>query len=86
MKKIIKCQIRNGKLVKTFSLDKQPLCDDLIKIVNYIPNTKITIVSDKHLSNLKNSIIVINFNWHIKKEIRKYLRKNGLKNKIADIL
>ena len=32
MKKIIKCQICNGKLVKTFSLGKQPLCDDLIKI------------------------------------------------------
>ena len=32
MKKIIKCQICNEKLIKTFSLGKQPLCDDLIKI------------------------------------------------------
>ena len=56
------------------------------KIGHYVPNTKIPIVSDKHLSELKKSIIIINFAWHIKKEIRKYLRKNGLKNKIVDIL
>ena len=56
------------------------------KIGHYVPNTKIPIVSDKHLSDLKKSIIIINFAWHIKKEIRKYLRKNGLKNKIVDIL
>ena len=29
---INKCQLCNGKLYKIFSLGKQPLCDDLIKI------------------------------------------------------
>lgn len=41
---INKCQLCNGKLYKIFSLGKQPLCDDLIKIgckkkINFIKLT-----------------------------------------------
>jgi SAM-dependent methyltransferase len=56
------------------------------KIGHYVPNTRIPIVSDNKLSNLKKKIIIINFAWHIKKEIRSYLNNKGLKNKILDIL
>ena len=56
------------------------------KIGNYVPNTKIPIVSDKKLSSLETKTIIINFAWHIKKEIRSYLKNKGLKNKIIDIL
>jgi len=34
----------------------------------------------------KKETIIINFAWHIKKEIRKYLKKQGLKNKVIEIL
>jgi hypothetical protein len=56
------------------------------KIGHYVPNTRIPIVSDSKLKNIKNSTIIINFAWHIKKEIRKYLKNKGFKNKIIDIL
>ena len=56
------------------------------KIGHYVPNTKIPIVSDLKLKNLKKETIIINFAWHIKKEIRKYLKKQGLKNKVIEIL
>jgi hypothetical protein len=56
------------------------------KIGNYVPNTRIPIVSDKKLSSLKKEVIIINFAWHIKKEIHSYLNNKGLKNKIIDIL
>ena len=56
------------------------------KIGHYVPNTKIPIVSDNKLSILKKTTIIINFAWHIKKEIRSYLNNMGVKNKIIDIL
>jgi hypothetical protein len=56
------------------------------KIGHYVPNTKIPIVSDNNLSILKKTTIIINFAWHIKKEIRSYLNNMGVKNKIIDIL
>jgi SAM-dependent methyltransferase len=56
------------------------------KIGHYVPNTRIPIFSDNKLSNLKKTTIIINFAWHIKKEIRTYLNNKGLKNKIIDIL
>ena len=56
------------------------------KIGHYVPNTKIPIVSHEGFSDLNKSTIIINFAWHIKKEIRNYLRNKGLKNKILNIL
>jgi SAM-dependent methyltransferase len=56
------------------------------KIGHYVPNTRIPIFSDNKLSNLKEKTIIINFAWHIKKEIRSYLKNMGLKHKIIDIL
>ena len=57
------------------------------KIGFYVPGTRIPIKSDKvfekKISKLK---IVINLAWHIKKEIRKYLKKMRFKGKIINII
>lgn len=56
------------------------------KIGFYAPNTNIPIISDTNITNLKNNVIIVNFAWHIKKEIKKYLTKLKIKNKIYNIL
>ena len=56
------------------------------KIGYMAPNTNIPIVSDKNLKNLNNNDVVINFAWHIKKEIKRYLVQKKIKNKIINIL
>ena len=57
------------------------------KIGFYVPGTRIPIKSDKvfekKISKLK---IIINLAWHIKKEIRKYLKKMQFKGKIINII
>ena len=39
-----------------------------------------------YLSDLKKSIIVINFAWHIKEEIHAYLKSKEIYNEIIDII
>ena len=59
-----------------------------LKLGYLVPGTNIPILSDKLLLNvLKNKKIVVNFAWHIKKEISNYM-KNKLKfrGKILDII
>ncbi len=59
-----------------------------LKLGYLVPGTNIPILSDKLLLNvLKNKKIVVNFAWHIKKEINNYM-KNKLKfrGKILDII
>ena len=59
-----------------------------LKLGYLVPGTNIPILSDKLLFNvLKNKKIVVNFAWHIKKEINNYM-KNKLKfrGKIIDII
>lgn len=56
------------------------------KIGHYVPGTRIPIVSDENTLLNKNYPIVINFAWHIKKEIRSYLLKNKVKSKIINII
>ena len=56
------------------------------KIGFYVPCTKIPIISDKKLKNLDNKTIIINFAWHIKSEITKYLREHKITNRIINIL
>jgi 2-polyprenyl-3-methyl-5-hydroxy-6-metoxy-1,4-benzoquinol methylase len=58
------------------------------KIGYYVPGTKIKIISDKYLKkNLKNYHgPILNLAWHIDKEIKKYLRKIKISNKIINIL
>lgn len=58
-----------------------------IKIGHYIPGTKIPILSDNELLKLKTKPkVILNFAWHISKEINFYLKKNKLDIKILDIL
>ena len=71
-KKIINC---------IFEQDNSP------KNFHYVPGTKIPILPDRNMKKLlKKDSIIINFAWHIKYEIKKYLRKRGIKNKIIDII
>ena len=58
-----------------------------MKVGNYVPGTKIPIKSDVELFKIMNSSkIIINFSWHISKEIKKYLRSKGYRGKIYNII
>ena len=57
------------------------------KIGNYIPGTKIPILSDKNLKKKINTKVpIINLAWHIPSEIKKYLRAHKIKNRIINII
>lgn len=58
-----------------------------MKIGHYIPGTRIPIHSDDELfaSDAKNETI-LNFAWHISKEINEYLKSNQVTGKVVDIL
>ena len=56
------------------------------KIGNYAPGTNIPIVSDIGLKKINRKVPIINLAWHINKEIKTYLKKNFINNKIIDIL
>ena len=57
------------------------------KIGHYVPGTNIPIKSDKELiKKIKKTKVIINLAWHIKIEIKNYLRKKGYVGKIIDIL
>ena len=82
---------RAAILIEILKLDKQHISaifekDKSIKIGNYVPGTKIPIVSDKNLKKIHKNIPIINLAWHISKEIRVYLKRNFIKNKVIDIL
>ena len=82
---------RAAILMKILRLDKQHISaiferDKSIKIGNYAPGTRIPIVSDKNLKKIHKNVPIINLAWHISKEIRVYLKRNFIKNKVIDIL
>ena len=56
------------------------------KVNKYVPGTDIKIVGDNKLNKIKKNIPILNFSWHISKEIRSYLKRKGFKNKIIDII
>lgn len=56
------------------------------KIGFYIPGTKIPILSDNKISNLKDKSVFINLAWHITKEIKNYMKNYNKNFKIFDIL
>ena len=56
------------------------------KIGHYAPNTNIPIVSDAKLKHINKNNVIINFAWHINKEIKKYLFKKKIYNKVIDII
>tara|TARA_R110002072_G_scaffold218213_1_gene375894 strand:- start:10788 stop:11987 length:1200 start_codon:yes stop_codon:yes gene_type:complete len=55
------------------------------KINNFVPGTRIPIRPDSDL-NLKDLEIILNFAWHISKEIRDYLSSDGFNGEVIDIL
>jgi hypothetical protein len=60
--------------------------DNSKKIGFYAPGTKIPIVSDKGLNKIKKNLPIINFAWHIEKEIKNYLEENQINNKLLSII
>ena len=56
------------------------------KLNKYVPGTNIKIIADKYFDKNKMHIPIINFSWHISKEIKGYIRKKKIKNKIIDIV
>ncbi len=82
---------RAAILIRILKLNKNHISavyekDKSIKIGNYVPGTKIPIVSDKYLKNINKKLPIINLAWHIDKEIKYYLKKNKIYNKVFDIL
>ena len=56
------------------------------KINKYVPGTNIKIISDRYFDKKNQKTPIINFSWHISYEIRDYLKKRGVKNRIIDIV
>ena len=58
-----------------------------LKVGNYVPGTMIPIKDDNDLINdMKNIKIMINWAWHISKEIQNYLKSIGFRGKMIDIM
>ena len=78
-------------MVQLLSLNEYISCvyekKNSMKINHYIPGTKIPIKSDdlfiKKIDKIK---VILNFAWHISKEIKIYLRKLGYKGRIINII
>ena len=82
---------RAAILIKLLSLDKKHLrCvheqNMSNKVGHYVPGTKIPIVQDEQLKKLNKTIPIINLAWHIKDEIKKYLIKKNIRNKVIEVL
>ena len=56
------------------------------KLNKYVPGTNIKIIGDKKFDKRNKEIPIINFSWHISYEIKDYLKKMGIKNRIIDIV
>ena len=83
---------RAAILIKLLGLNKNHIFaifekPNSTKIGNYIPGTRIPIVSDKNLKKqINTNAPIINLAWHIPSEIKKYLRAQKVKNKIINII
>ena len=57
------------------------------KNFHFVPGTKIPILPDINIHKILNKkSIIINFSWHISKEIKKYLKKMKVKNRVINII
>jgi len=83
---------RAAILVKLLNLDNSIISSTYekpgsMKIGNYIPGTRIIILSDDELfKTLESENVIVNLAWHISDEIETYLRSNGFKGEIVNIL
>ena len=59
--------------------------NESLKINHYVPGTKIKILKDSNF-NYEDKSPIINFAWHINKEIKKYMRSKGFNGKIIPII
>jgi len=76
---LLKLNIDNLKCI--FEQNNSP------KNFHYVPGTKIPILPDRNIHKmLDKKSIIINFSWHISKEIKKYLKKIKVKNKVINII
>ena len=79
-------------LLKTLGIDEKIISavyekSNSLKIGNYVPATKIPIISDElFFENKLEEKIIINFAWHISDEINSYMRMRGFKGKILNII
>ena len=55
------------------------------KIGNYIPGTRIPILSEDRFFADPKAPVLVNFAWHISREIENYLRLNGYRGQIVDL-
>ena len=82
---------RAAILIKLLGVDKNQIkCvyeqNKSIKVGYYVPGTRIPILPDKKLKTINKNVPLINLAWHINKEIKSYLKKNNVKNRVVDIL
>lgn len=57
-----------------------------IKVNHFVPSTNIPILPEKDLYELKDQpSVILNLAWHLPKEVRKNLEKNGYKGSVIDI-
>jgi C-methyltransferase C-terminal domain len=81
---------RSAIPIKLLGLDEDMISavyekPDSSKIGHYVPGTRIPIRSDRDLSLQSNSPL-INFAWHIAKEIKSYMYQRGYRGRIIDII
>jgi len=83
---------RAAILVKLLDLDTDTISvtyekPGSMKIGHYLPGTRISILSDLDLfAEPDKTTPIVNFAWHISKEIASYLRENGYTGEIIDVL
>ena len=74
-------KLDSNKLKCIFEQNNSP------KNFHYAPGTKIPILPDSNMKNiLKKNSVIINFSWHISSEIKEYLKKMDIRNKIINII
>lgn len=83
---------RSAILIKMLKLDENIISGVFekhgsLKIGNYVPGTRIPILSDQDLFSSEDiNQPIINLAWHISKEINSYMVRSGYKGLIIDIL
>jgi hypothetical protein len=83
---------RAAILVKMLDLDEDVIAavyekPGSLKIGHYLPGTRIPVKSDQEFFSLSEQPpVLINFAWHISKEINKFMRAGGFDGQIIDII
>ena len=74
-------KLNNNHILKVFEKPGSP------KIGHLLPGTDIPIASDDELFSLEQQpSVVLNMAWHIRDEIKSYVKKNGFGGELVDII